>query len=74
MLGKVIVYTKNEAGEETIAASASLDSSSKETVTSLDVSGLSGAHYIRIQSSGYNTSYYVTGKFNVTKVKLEAAA
>lgn len=74
MLGKVILYTKNTAGKETIAASASLDSSSTETVTSLDVSVLSGAYYVRIQSSGYNTSYYVTGKFNVRKVKLEAAA
>lgn len=74
MLGKVSVYTKNEAGKETVAASASLDSSSTETVTSLDVSALSGAYYVRIQSSGYNTSYYVTGKFHVTKVKLEAAA
>lgn len=74
MLGKVSVYTKNAAGKETIAASASLDSSAVETVTSLDVSALSGACYVRIQSSGYNTSYYVTGKIHVTKVKLEAAA
>lgn len=74
MLGKVILYTKNTAGKETIAASASLDSSSTETVTSLDVSALSGAYYVRIQSSGYNTSYYATGKVYVTKVKLEAAA
>lgn len=74
MLGKVIVYTKNAAGKETIAASASLDSSSAETVTSLDVSSLSGAYYVRIQSSGTASSYYITGKFNVTKVKLEAAA
>ena len=74
MLGQVSVYTKNEAGKETIAASASLDSSSTETVTSLDVSGLSGAYYVRIQSSGYNSSYYMTGRFHVTKVKLEAAA
>ena len=74
MLGKVILYTKDTAGKETIAASANLDSSAVETVTSLDVSALSGAYYVRIQSSGYNTSYYVTGKFKVTKVKLEAAA
>lgn len=74
MLGKVIVYTKNTEGKETIAASASLDSSATETVTSLDVSALSGAYYVRIQSAGYNTSYYATGKFKVTKVKLEAAA
>ena len=74
MLGKVILYTKDTAGKETIAASASLDSSSTETVTSLDVSALSGAYYVRIQSSGTNSSYYIVGKFNVTKVKLEAAA
>ena len=74
MLGRVIVYTKNVAGKETVAASADLDSSSTETVTSLDVSALSGAYYVRIQSSGYNTSYYVTGKIYVTKVKLETAA
>lgn len=74
MLGKVILYTKDTAGKETIAASANLDSSAVETVTSLDVSALSGAYYVRIQSSGYNTSYYITGKFSVTKVKLEAAA
>lgn len=72
--GKVIVYTKNVAGKETVAASASLDSSSTEAVTSLDVSGLSGAYYVRIQSSGTASSYYMTGKFYVTKVKLEAAA
>ena len=74
MLGQVSVYTKNAAGKETIAASASLDSSSTETVTSLDVSGLSGAYYVRIQSSGRSSSYYITGKVHVTKVELEAAA
>ena len=74
MLGKVSVYTKNAAGKETVAASAELDSSSTETVTSLDVSGLSGAYYVRIQSSGYSSSYYITGKIHVTKVELEAAA
>ena len=74
MIGQVSVYTKNAAGKETIAASASLDSSSTETVTSLDVSGLSGAYYVRIQSSGTQSSDYITGKFHVTKVKLEAAA
>lgn len=74
MDGKVIVYTKNVTGKETIAARASLDSSSTETVTSLDVSALSGAYYVRIQSSGTESSYYMTGKFYVTKVKLEAAA
>lgn len=74
MLGKVIVYTKDTAGKETVAASASLDASGVETVTSLDVSALSGAYYVRIQSSGTNSSYYIVGKFNVTKVKLEAAA
>ena len=74
MLGKVILYTKDTAGKETIAASASLDSSSTETVTSLDVSALSGAYYVRIESAGYNSSYYIIGKIHVTKVKLEAAA
>ena len=74
MQGQVSVYTKNAAGKETIAASANLDSSSTETVTSLDVSGLSGAYYVRIQSSGYNSSYYITGKVYVAKVELEAAA
>lgn len=73
-IGKVIVYTKNVAGKETIAASASLKTGADETVTSLDVSGLSGAYYVRIQSSGTASSYYITGKFHVTKVKLEAAA
>lgn len=73
MQGKVIVYTKNASGKETTAASVALTSGT-ETVTSLDVSALSGAYYIRIQSSGVNSSYYITGKFNVTKVKLEAAA
>lgn len=74
IIGKVSVYTKNAAGKETVAASAELDASSTETVTSLDVSGLSGAYYVRIQSSGQESSYYMTGKFHVTKVKLEAAA
>lgn len=74
IIGKVIVYTKDASNKETVAASASLDNSSKETVTSLDVSALNGAYYVRIQSSGFSSSYYMTGKFNVTKVKLEAAA
>lgn len=74
ILGKVIVYTKNASNKETVAASASLNNSSKETMTSLDVSALNGAYYVRIQSSGFSSSYYMTGKFNVTKVKLEAAA
>ena len=74
MLGKVIVYTKDTTGKVTIAASANLDSSAIETVTSLDVHALNGAYYVRIQSSGFNTSYYITGKFRVTKVKLGAAA
>lgn len=73
LLGKVVIYTKNATGQETIAASASLDASGTETVTSLDVSALSGAYYVRIQSSGLSSSYYITGKFHVTKVKLEAA-
>lgn len=73
-IGKVLVYTKDTTGKETVAASASLASGTNETVTSLDVSALSGAYYVRIQSSGVSSSYYITGKFNVTKVKLEAAA
>ena len=74
MIGEFSVYTKNAAGEEIIAASANLDSSSTDTVTSLDVSSLSGAYYVRLQSSGINSGYYMTGKVYVTKVELEAAA
>lgn len=73
-IGKVLVYTKDTTGKEIVAASVSLKSGTNETVTSLDVSGLSGVYYVRIQSSGTASSYYITGKFNVTKVKLEAAA
>ena len=73
-IGEVLVYTKDTTGKEIVAAKVSLKGGTNESVTSLDVSALSGAYYVRIQSSGFSSSYYITGSFNVTKVKLETAA
>lgn len=69
--GNVKAFTKNEAGASVTAATVNLSHTALETTTNLDVSGLNGEYFIGITATGTESSYYMAGKFHVTKVILE---